>query len=138
MANPGSMLTGFDVRCEPFEYFARIADESGINLYVLVDFGAVDLNVDLACALGVSAQVTGDAVVKSHADGDEEIRFLNGIVYPGFAMHAHHSKVQRIIGREAADAEQCHGDGIIAGADELLEGAHRTGNHDAVTGENDG
>src|SRR5713101_2218654 len=132
------MLTGFDVWSEPFKYFTRIADESGVNLHVLVDFGAVDFNVNLAGALGVSTKVAGDAVVKSHADRDEEVGLLNGVVNPGFAVHAHHAEVQRIIGREAANAQERHGDRIIAGADELLEGAHRAGNHDPVAGENDG
>src|SRR5712692_3033201 len=132
------MLTSFDVRCEPFKYFTRIPDEGRVNLYVLVDFGAVDFNVDLAGALGVSAQVAGDAVVKTHANGDEKVGLLNSVVNPGFAVHAHHAEVERIIGREAADAEERHGDRIIARSDELLKGAHRAGNHDAVAGEKDG
>src|SRR6266478_3728691 len=132
------MLTGFDVWSEPFKYFTRIADESGVNLHVLVDFGAVDFNVNLAGALGVSTKVAGDAVVKSHADGNKQVGFLDGVVNPGFAVHAHHAEIQRIIGREAADAEERHGDRIIAGADELLKGAHRTGDHDAMAGKNDG
>src|SRR5713101_5348871 len=71
MANPVGMVAGFDVWREPFENLAGIADEGGVNLHVLVDFGAVDLNVDLAGALGVCTQVAGDAVVKTHAHGDE-------------------------------------------------------------------
>src|SRR5712692_6570138 len=137
MANPGGMVAGFDVWYEPFEYLTRIADEGGVNLYVLIDLGAVDLNVDLAGALGVGAKVAGDAVVKTHADGNEEVGLLNGVVNPGFAVHAHHAEVQRIIGGEAANAEERHGDRIIAGPDELLEGAHRAGNHDAMAGKND-
>src|SRR6266849_3039505 len=66
------MLTGFDVWSEPFKYFTRIPDECRVNFYVLVDFGAVDLNVNLAGALCVSAQVAGDAVVKAHVDGAVE------------------------------------------------------------------
>jgi len=50
-------------------------------------------------------------------------------------MHAHHAEIQRVTGREAADAEKRHGDGIVSGADKLLKGTHRAGNHDAVSGE---
>ena len=138
MVNPCRMIAGFDVWCEPFEYCAGIADEGGVNLHVLVDFGAVDLDVDLSGALRVSAQVAGDAIVKTHADGNEEVGFLDGVVDPGFAVHTHHAEVEGVIGREAADAEERHGDRIIAGADELLKGTHRTRNHDAMAGENDG
>jgi len=51
MPNPSAAIAGLEVRHEPFEDLARITDEGGVNLYVLVDFGAVDLNVDLAGAL---------------------------------------------------------------------------------------
>src|SRR5207245_254838 len=129
---------GLNLGHEPFEYLTRIAYQSGVNLHVLVDFGAVDLNVDLAGALRVSAQVAGNAIVKTHAHGNEQVGFLDGVVDPGFAVHAHHAAVEGVIGREAADAEERHGDRIIASADELLKGAHRAGNHDAVTGQNDG
>src|SRR6266566_2682446 len=132
------MLAGFDVWREPCEYLTRIADERDINLYVFVDFSTVDLNVDFARALGVGAQVASDAIIKTHAHGNEQVGFLNGVVDPSFAVHTHHAEVEGIIGREAADAEECHGHRIIAGVDELLKGAHRAGNHDAMAGENDG
>ena len=125
------------MREQLFENFASIADESGVHLDVLVDFGAIDFDVNLARALGVGAQVAGDAIVEAHADGDEQVGFLNGVIDPGFAVHAHHAEIQRIVGREAADAEKGHGDGEVAGADELLEGAHGAGNHDAVAGEDE-
>src|SRR4029077_2055035 len=123
-------------REKPLEHFACIPDESSVDLHVLVDLGAVDLDVNLASFLGVGAQIAGDAVVKTHADGDQQIGFLNGVIDPGFAVHAHHAKVQGIVGGEASDAEERHGHGQIAGVDELVEGAHRPGNHDAVAGEN--
>src|SRR5260370_42403769 len=104
MANPVAMIAGLEMGGKSFEHLARITDKGGVNLYVLVDFGAVDLDVDLASALSVSAQVAGNAVVEPHPDGNEEVGLLNGVVNPGFAMHAHHAKVQRVFGRESADA----------------------------------
>src|SRR5207245_4566021 len=101
----GAAIPCLDVRNKFFEDFAGVADESGIHLHVLVDFGAVNLNVDLACALGVGAKVAGDAVVEAHAHGNEQVGFLNGIVHPSFTVHAHHSQVERIFGRAASDAE---------------------------------
>src|SRR4029077_2702439 len=97
---------------------------------------AVDLDVNLARVFRVSAQISGDAIIEAHAYGNQEIGLLDGIVYPGFAVHAHHSEVQRIFGREAADAEQGHGYRIISGAHELLKSFHRTGNDNSVPGEN--
>ena len=47
-----------------------VANQRGIHGNVFVDFRAVDLDVDLACALGISSQVTGNAVIETHANGD--------------------------------------------------------------------
>ncbi len=136
MANPQAVIAGFDVRRELFENLASIADKGGVNFHVLVNLGAVDLDMDLAGAFRVRAEVAGDAIIEAHAHGDEEVGFLNGIIDPGFAVHAHHAEVQRIAGWEAADAEEGHGDGIIAGANKLLKGAHGAGEHDAAAGKN--
>src|SRR5260370_641811 len=138
VTNPGSMVAGFDVWRETLEHLARVTNEGGVNLRVLVDYGAVYFNGNFAGALGVSAQITSDSVIKTHAHGNQEVGFLNGVVPPGFAVHAHHAEIQGIIGREAADTEERHRDGIIARADELLKGPHRAGNHDSMAGENDG
>src|SRR5208282_416624 len=103
-----------DVRDQLFERFASIADEGGVHFDVLVDFGAVDFDMDFASALRVGAKVAGDAVIEAHADSDEKVGFLNGMIDPSFAVHAHHAKIHRIGSREAADAEQGHGNGDVA------------------------
>ena len=82
-------------------------------------------------------QIAGDAIVEAHADSDQQVGFLNGVIDPGFAVHAHHAEVQRIDGREAADAEQRHRDReccrLRTNCSNVL---HRAGNHDAVPGQN--
>src|ERR1700757_3439324 len=126
----------FQAREKLFKYFARVADQSGVHLHVLIDLGAVDFDVNLARVLGIGAQIAGDAIVKAHANGDEQVGFLDRVIDPSFAVHSHHAEVKRVAGREAADAEERHSDRKIAGMDELVEHAHRAGNHDAVTGKN--
>src|SRR5579864_2463608 len=128
----------FKPRQQLLEDFAGVADERGIDLDVLVDFRAIDLDVNFAGFFGVIAQVAGDTIVKAHADRDEQIRFLNGVIDPGFSVHAHHAEVERVAGGEAADAEQGHGHGEIAGVDKFVEDAHGAGHHDAVSGKNQG
>src|SRR5882762_7934470 len=90
--------------------------------------------MNLASFLGVSAQIAGDAIIKAHTDGDEEIGFLNGVIDPRLAVHTHHAEIQGIVGRKTANAQQRHGDGQVAGVDELVEYAHGARHHDAVTG----
>ncbi len=91
--------------------------------------------MNLASLFGVGTQVAGDAIIKTHTDRDQQIRFLDGVIDPRFAVHAHHPEIQRIIRREAADAQKGHGDGEIAGVNEAVEHAHGAGNHDAVAGQ---
>src|SRR4029077_11188927 len=136
VAQPVTAFAMLEAGEQLFEHLAGIADESGIGLHVLVDFRAVDLDVNLASFLGVGAQIAGDAVIKAHTDSDQEISFLNRVIDPSFAVHAHHAEIQRIVGREAANAKQRHRDWKVTGANELVEHAHRAGNHDAVTGKN--
>ncbi len=124
VSEPVGALAGFHVGKELLEDFAGVAYQSGVHFDVLVDLGAIDFDVNLAGIAGVGLQVAGDAVIEAHADGDQQIGFLNGVIDPSFAVHAHHAEIQRIAGREAADAEQRHGDREMAGANELLEGLH--------------
>ena len=73
---------------------------------ILVDLRAVDLDVDLLGLRRVGAELAGHAVVETHAQGDQQIGFLNGLIDPGFAVHAHHAQIQGMRGREGAEAKQ--------------------------------
>jgi len=106
---------------EPLEYLARIADEGGVNLYVLVDSARSISMWILRGALGVSTQVAGDAVIKTHADGNEEVGFLYRVIDQA-SRACHHAEVEGIIGREAAMPRSVMATGLIAGADELFKG----------------
>ena len=98
-------------RQEVFEDFFEVADQGYVGADVLVDLGGVDLDVDLFCVLRVVGEVAGDAVVEAHAEGEEEVRFLDGVVDPRLAVHAHHAEGERMGGGKAAKAEQCGGEG---------------------------
>jgi len=79
----------------------------------------------------------GDAVIEAHGLLRSRGRLpWNGVIHPRFAVHAHHAEIERIVGREAAAAEQCHGNVELASANELLEGFIAPEMHDAVPGKN--
>src|ERR1039457_498558 len=105
---------------------------------VLVDLGGVDLDVDLLGAGRVAGEVAGDAVVEAHAEGEQQVRLLDGVVDPGFAVHAHHAEGERVVGGEGAEAEQGAGDGDLAAFGEVEDLLARAGEDDAVAGEDDG
>ena len=70
----------------------EVADEGYVDLDVLVDLGGVDVDVDLLGVGGVVGEVAGDAVVEAHAEGEEQVGLLDGVVDPGLAVHAHHAE----------------------------------------------
>jgi hypothetical protein len=121
-----------------FEDNFQIADERDIHADILVDLRGIDLNVDLFGMRRVVSKIAGDAIVEAHAEGEQQVGFLDGVVHPRFAVHAHHAEVQRMGGGEAAEAEQRGGYGNLlrfGKGDHLLL---RAGVGDAVAGENDG
>ena len=120
------------------EDLAEVADEGYVDLYVFVDFAGVDFDVDLFGVGGVAGEVAGDAVVEAHAEGEEEIGMLDGVVDPGLAVHAHHAEGERVGGGEGSEAEEGAGDGdllALGEGDDLVAGA---GFDDAVAGEDEG
>src|SRR5260221_588280 len=94
----------FEAGQQLLEDFVRVADESGVDFDVFVDFRAVDFDVNLARFLCVRAEIAGNAIVKAHSNSDQQIRFLDCVIDPGFAVHAHHAEIERIAGRKAAKA----------------------------------
>ena len=45
---PVAAVASLDERSQLFEHFARVADQSGIHVNVLIDFRAIDFDVNLA------------------------------------------------------------------------------------------
>ncbi len=83
-------------------------------------------------------EVAGDAVVEAHAEGEQEVGLLDGLVDPGLAVHAHHAEREGMVGGEGAEAEEGAGDGDLAALGEVEDLLARAGLDDAVAGEDDG
>jgi hypothetical protein len=86
------------------ENVAQIPDQRNIDLDVLVDLRWIDFNVNLFRLERISRRGAGHTIVESHAAGNQQVRFLNGVVDPRLAVHAHHAHVERVRGREGAQA----------------------------------
>ena len=52
-------------------------------------------------------------IVETHAEGKQQIRLLNGVVYPRFAMHAHHAERERMPRGNGAQSQQRRGNGNL-------------------------
>src|ERR1035441_1920615 len=78
----------------------------------------------------------GDAVVEAHAEGEQEVGLLDGVVAPGLAVHAHHAEREGMVGGRGSEAEQGAGDGDLAAFGEGDDLVARARVDDAVAGEN--
>ena len=116
----------------------QVADEGDVGADVLVDLGGIDLDVDLLRVGRVVGEVAGDAVVEAHAEGEQQVGLLDGVVDPGLAVHAHHAERERMVRGEAAEAEQRAGDGDLLALGEGEDLGFGAGVRDAVAGEDDG
>ena len=75
-------------------------------MYVFVDLGRINLDVDDFGLLGIFTQVARNPVVKAHADGNQHITFVLLDVGTVVAMHAQHTHVQGVFvgdGRQTVD-----------------------------------
>ena len=103
---PLAVVHRLHARQQFLQDFAEIADQRDVHFHVLVDFGGIDLDVNLLGILGVSLQIAGHPVVEAHAQRDQQVRFLDRVIDPGFAVHTHHAQVQRMRSWERSQAEQ--------------------------------
>ncbi len=120
-----------------FSVSRRSATMAASAAHVLVDLGRVDVDVDLLGVERVGLEVAGDAVVEAHAEGEQQVGLLDRVVDPRLAVHAHHADVERVAGREAAEAEQRHRHRRVDQLGELPHFLHRPALQDALPGEDD-
>ena len=82
----------------------------------------------------VGCQRAGDPIVKAHPAGNQQVGFLDGVVDPRLAMHAHHAQVQFVGGGKAAQAKQGTGHRDLRPLRQRAHLAHRARLDDAVPG----
>ncbi len=104
------MVPGFDQLVELRQNGFDVADEGDGDLDIFADGGWIDIDVDDISLGGEFAHIAGDAVIETDADGDEQVRFLDGIIGISGAVHAQHFQGKGIGLREGAQSHQAGGD----------------------------
>ena len=82
----------------------HIAPEAHIRTDILSDLRAVDIDMDRHTFFCVLVQVACRAVRESDSDCQKQITFGLGLDGRIFSVHAAHSKIQRIGGRNGGDS----------------------------------
>ena len=88
----------------------HVAVDRDVGDLVLVDLRRVDVDVDDLAVLGELGELAGHAVVEAHAEGQQQVGLVDGVVGVDRAVHAEHVQGQVMVGREAAEAVHGQGD----------------------------
>ena len=115
------------------EDFAQVADQRHVHMDVLVDLRPINLHVNFLGFLRIGVELAGHAVIEAHAQRNQKIGFLNGLIHPGFAVHAHHSQIQSMRSGKSAQPEQRQGHRNIGCFRQPADLFPSTGEHDAVS-----
>ena len=68
----------------------HVAAHRDVGRLVLVQLRGVDVDVDDLAVLGELFELAGHAVVEPHAQGDQQVGFVDGVVGVDAAVHAEH------------------------------------------------
>ena len=109
-----------------------IAAHAGIGMPQLADLAGVDVHVDDARVRRELGQLAGGAVVETRADHDQQVGFLHRQVGGAAAVHAQHAQVERMRGRQGAQAFQGQHGRDLGGVDEGAERRHRIAQRNAA------
>ena len=134
---PLRAVAGLDHRQQVGQHRGEIAGERHVHPDVLVELGRINVNVDLGRVRRVGLEAAGHPVVEAHAERQQQVGFLDRLVDPRLAVHAHHSHVERVVRRNRPDSQQRHGDRDAGALGEFADLPHRSRDEDAVPGEDD-
>ena len=98
-----------------------VAEDSCVRLLVLANLRGIDVDVHDGGALRERLELTRHAIVEAHAEGEQEVARVDGVVGVDGAVHAEHVEAQGIARRVATKTHEGVGDGDARRLDELLE-----------------
>jgi hypothetical protein len=74
--------------------FLYVSDDFHIYLDVFVDLGRVNIEMNDFGLFGVCIGVTGYAIIKAHANGNENVAFVDFHIRTDVSVHAEHPLIQ--------------------------------------------
>ena len=81
------MLFGSDRLSQFGQAFLAISKYRNVGLYIFIDFGGIQLEVDDFGLFGIAGQIASNSVVESHAYGNQYIALVGQQVGGIIAMH---------------------------------------------------
>ncbi len=115
------LLQGGDLSDEGGDRFSEITDDRHIGVAVLRDFSGVNVDVYDLRSCGEGVESTGDAVIETRPEGDDEVGPLQGAHCGDGAVHSGHAEVAPIRVGESAPGGQGRDDWCVRRIDEACE-----------------
>ena len=81
-----------------------VAHYRHVGLHVLVNLYIVNIEMYYLSLLGVCVETTSNTVAETHTDSNNNIGLLGHYVRCIAAVHAKHSDVERMVGRQSRQA----------------------------------
>ena len=115
-AAPLGRLGRLDQLVQFSQEILQVADDRQVGLLDLVDFRGIDVDVDDLRPAGELRHLAGHAIVEPHAEGQQQVGIVDGVVGIHAAVHAQHVQRERIVAGETAQAHQGrrHGNARLA------------------------
>ena len=132
LLHPLLMVLLGDAGEQQLQHDARVAGDVQRGRNVLVDLGAVDVDVQHLGAGGEGFRLAQRAVGEANADGDEQVAALHGDVRRVRAVHAEHAEHAVAAGGHRAQAHQRGDDGRVRAVGQLQQLLLRAGEDDAA------
>src|SRR5580704_145673 len=124
----GGGLFGFEFGLEFFYGLIQflqntldVADDRDIGHAVLADLGGIDIHMNDAGVTGEGGKLAGDAIVKTGAEGDEQVAFGHPHVGGVTAVHPRHADEIFVAGGKTAERHEGADGGEIGELDQFRE-----------------
>ena len=105
--------------------------------FIFIDLGGVDIDVHDLAVLGELGELAGDPVVEPHAQGQQQVGLVDGVVRIDRAVHAQHVEREVVVAGQGAQAVHGHRHGDSRLGRKLAQLLGRIGGHDAAAAVDD-
>ena len=100
---PFRVLRRLDAGIDRCEHVLDVRDNAEVRGHVLAYRTRIAVDVDDLGVLRIGGELAGDAVRKAHAEGDDEVRLVDGVVRRRRTVHAGEPERERIALVEGAE-----------------------------------
>src|SRR5579884_366787 len=127
---PVTVVSGRDPGGKTVHHLPRIALDGDLSRNNFFQLGSVDIDVNDLSVRRELGDFAGYPVVEAHADGQNDVGFVDRAVGPAMAVHAGHAEGERMCLGEGAETKEGRRDGSVDSLGEETERRIGSGEND--------